>query len=124
MNTVVWIVQIVLAVAYLGAGGLKLTQSRAALKAKGQDWVDDFSEGQVKAIGVVEVLGALGLVLPALTGIATWLTPLAAVGLVVVQAVAMVVHLRRGEAKALPVNVVLLLLAALVAWQRFGPNAF
>ncbi|WP_392542982.1 DoxX family protein [Oryzobacter telluris] len=124
MNTVVWVVQVVLAIAYLAAGVLKTTQSREALKAKGLDWVDDFSDGTVKLIGALEALGAIGLILPAVTGVLPWLTPVAALGLVVVQALAIRVHLRRGEAKVVPVNVVLLLLAAFVAWQRFGPNAF
>ncbi|MGG5259620.1 DoxX family protein [Phycicoccus avicenniae] len=124
MNIAVWVVQVLLAVAYLAAGVLKTTQSREALKAKGLAWVEDFSDGTVKLIGAVEALGAIGLVLPAATGILPWLTPLAAVGLAVVQLLAIPVHLRRGEKQALPVNVVLLLLAVFVAWQRFGPNAF
>lgn len=124
MNIAVWVVQVLLALAYLAAGVLKATQSRDALKDKGLAWVEDFSDGTVRLIGVVEVLGAIGLVLPAATGILPWLTPLAALGLVVVQLLAIPVHWRRGEKQALPVNVVLLLLAAFVAWQRFGPNAF
>ena len=123
MNTVVWIVQIVLAVAYLAAGALKLTQPREALVARGNGWAEDFSDRTVKLIGLVEVLGAIGLVLPAVTGILPWLTPLAAVGLAIVQVLAFRVHLRRGERQMLPANVVLLLLALFVAWQRFGPNA-
>jgi hypothetical protein len=87
-------------------------------------YVEDFSGGAVKAIGAVEILAALGLVLPAVTGIAPVLVPLAALGLVVVMIGAAVVHARRGENQLIVPNVVLLVLAAVVAWGRFGPYSF
>lgn len=74
MNTVLWILQIVLAVAFLGAGAMKLTQSRAKLAPR-MGWVEDFSDTGVKAIGALEVLAAIGLVLPAALDIAPVLTP-------------------------------------------------
>lgn len=123
MNIFLWIVASLLALAFLGAGVMKLSQPREKLAAS-MGWVNDFSAPMVKAIGALEVLGALGLILPAATGIAPILTPLAAVGLALVMAGAIVTHLRRGEAKTIAVNVVLLLLAAIVAWGRFGPYAF
>ena len=120
MNIALWVVQVLLALVYLAAGGLKVVRPREQLAATGRfDWMKDTSDAGVKAIGVVEVLGALGLVLPELTGIAPILTPIAAVGLVIVQIAAMRVHIRLGERKSLPVNVVLLLLAAFVAVGRF-----
>lgn len=120
MNVALWIVQGLLAVVYLAAGLMKVVRSREQMVASGSfDWAKDMSDGAVKAIGAVEVLGALGLILPELTGIAPVLTPIAAVGLVVVQVVAARLHLRLGERKSLPVNVVLLLLAAFVAIRRF-----
>lgn len=76
-------------------------------------WAEDFSANTIKLIGAAEVHGAIGLVLPAATGILPWLTPLAAV-----------VHVRHGEAQVIVVNAVLGLLAAFVAWQRFGPQSF
>jgi hypothetical protein len=79
----------------------------------------DTSDAGVKAVGAVEVLGALGLILPELTGIAPILTPIAAVGLVIVQIGAIRVHLVRNERQPLPANVILLLLAAFVATVRF-----
>ncbi|RSM90522.1 DoxX family protein [Kibdelosporangium aridum] len=118
MNVALWIVQGVLAAAYLAAGLMKATQPREKL-APNMGWVEDFSPGQVKAIGVIEALGAIGLVLPWATGIAEVLTPVAAAGFVVVQILAMVVHVRRNEYKNLPVNVILLLLAFFVAIGRF-----
>ncbi|MBL1093246.1 DoxX family protein [Streptomyces sp. 9-7] len=78
----------------------------------------------VKLIGTLEVLAAIGLVLPATLGIAPALAPLAALGLALVMIGAVVVHARRGEAQMAAVNVVLLTLAAVVAWGRFGPYSF
>lgn len=90
-------------------------------------WTADFSGAAVKAIGAVEILGALGLVLPRALDVAPVLTPLAATGLAVVQAAAIVVHVRRKEPKALPMNVVLLVPAVFVAAGRFAgqyPGSF
>ena len=123
MNVFLWIVAGLLALGFLGAGAMKLSQPREKLAAS-MGWVNDFSAPMVKTIGALEVLAALGLVLPAATGIAPILTPLAAAGLVLVMIGAIVTHLRRGEKQMIVVNVVLLILAAVVAWGRFGPYAF
>jgi hypothetical protein len=85
--------------------------------------VEDFSAGAVKAIGALEVLAAVGLILPAALDIAPVLVPLAAVGLVLLMAGAIITHLRRHEPQALVVTLPLLALAALVAWSRFGPQS-
>lgn len=125
MNTAVWIVQGLLAVAMLGAGAMKLTKSKDELKASGNmDWTEDFPEGQIKGIGALEVIAALGLVLPAALDIAPDLVGIAAVGVVMLMLGAAATHLRRGEGKAVPINVVLLALAAFVAVMRFGPESF
>ena len=97
MLIALWIINALLALAFLGAGLMKLARPKAALAASGMAWTEDFGDGQVKAIGAVEVLGALGLVLPLLTGVAPVLTPIAAVGLVVTMIVATIVHARRSE---------------------------
>ena len=123
MNTVLWVIQIVLAVAFAVAGFGKLTQPREKLQQR-MDWVEDFPDRTIKLIGAVEVLGAVGLVLPAATGILPWLTPLAAAGLAVVMLLAAATHLRRREYPMIVVNLVLFALSAFVAWQRFGPEAF
>ncbi len=120
MNTVLWVIQIVLAVAFLAAGTAKVTQPKQKLRER-MAWVDDYSQPMVRFIGSMEILGALGLVLPAATGIAPILTPIAAVGLVVVMVGAAVTHLRRHEIPNIAANAVLLVLAAVVAWGRFGP---
>ena len=111
MNTVLWILQIVLAAAFGFAGIGKLTQPKEKLQDR-MGWVEDYSANTVKLIGAAELLAAI------------WLTPLAALGLVVIMVLAIPVHLRRHETQNVVVNVVLALLAAFVAWQRFGPNSF
>jgi len=120
MNVSLWIVAGVLAALYLFAGITKATQPHKKLR-ESMPWVEDFSPTLVKLIGTAEILGALGLILPKLTGVGgDTLTALAAVGLLIIQAGAIPVHLRRGEQKMLPVNVALLLGAAFVAAGRFG----
>jgi len=120
VNIALWIVQALLALVYLAAGVLKVVRPREQLVAAGRfDWMKDTSDAGVKAVGAVEVLGALGLILPELTGIAPILTPIAAAGLVVVQIGAIRVHLTRRERQPLPANGILLLLAAFVAVGRF-----
>ncbi|RZS34456.1 DoxX-like protein [Herbihabitans rhizosphaerae] len=120
MNTFVWVLQILLAVAFLGAGLAKVITPRAKL-AGPMPWVDDFGDGSVKAIGGLEVLAALGLVLPAATKIAPVLTPLAAVGIGLLMIGAGMTHARRKEWSNLGANVGLLVLAGVIAWARFGP---
>ncbi|MFS8095974.1 DoxX family protein [Lentzea alba] len=122
MNIALWIVQGLLAAMFLMAGITKSTQPLEKL-SKQMPWVDDFSTPVVRLIGVSEFLAALGLVLPAATGIAPVLTPLAAAGLVVIMLGAIVVHARRKEVQGIVINVVILLAAAFVAWGRFGPYA-
>jgi uncharacterized membrane protein YphA (DoxX/SURF4 family) len=124
MNVALWIAAGLLAAAFLAAGLMKATQPKEKLAAN-MAWVEDFSAGQVRAIGAVEVLGAIGLILPAVTMIAPVLVPLAATGLAITMVLAFVMHARRGEAKSsLPANLILFALAVFVAWGRFGTYAF
>ncbi|HKJ56319.1 MAG TPA: DoxX family protein [Nitriliruptoraceae bacterium] len=122
MNTALWITQIILALVFLGAGFVKLTKSREFLEPR-MTYVEDMTDSQVTITGVVEVLGALGLVLPGLTGIAPILTPIAASGLVIVMIVAAALHVKRDEMPNIAVNVLLAAMAAFVAWGRFGEYA-
>jgi len=120
MLIAVWIVSGLLAFAYLGAGGTKIIRPHDKVKAT-MDFAEDFTPWQVKAIGVVEVLGAIGLILPELLHIAVILTPVAAIGLALVQVLAIIVHLRRhDDPKRLPVNIILLLAGVFVAIVRFA----
>ena len=123
MNVVLWIIAGLLAVAFGAAGLMKLTQPKDKL-APNMAYVEDFSAGAIKAIGALEILAAVGLILPAVLDIAPVLVPLAALGLVLVMIGAAVVHARRGENQMIVTNVVLLVLAAVVAWGRFGPYSF
>ena len=124
MNVVLWILAAVLAVAFLGAGLMKVSRSKEQLAASGMGYVEDFSAGTIKLIGLVEILAAIGLILPGLTGVAPILVPLAATGLALLMVGAIITHLRRKEMPMVLVNVVLLVLAVIVAWGRFGPYAF
>lgn len=119
MSAFVWILQVLLAVVFLATGVLKLAQPKEKLREQ-MRWVEGFSQDAIRAIGAAEVLGALGLVLPGLLDVATWLTPLAAVGLVLVMAGAVATHLRLKEWPMVAANVVLAALALVVAWARFG----
>ncbi len=123
MNIALWIVAGVLALAFLAAGLMKVSQPKEKLAAS-MGWVNDFSPGTVKFIGTMEILGAIGLILPAATGIAPVLTPIAATGLAVTMILAAIVHGRRREPQMIAVNAVLLVLALFVAIMRFGPQAF
>jgi uncharacterized membrane protein len=124
VNIVLWVVAGVLAVAFLGAGLMKLAQPRKKLAESGMGWTEDFSDGAVKGIGALEVLGALGLILPAVFDVATVLVPIAATGLALLMLGAAATHARRKENPMIVVNLVLFALAAFVAWGRFGPYAF
>jgi uncharacterized membrane protein len=120
MNVFLWIVQAVLAAMFGMAGVMKATQPKGKLQPR-LPWVEDFSAGTVRFIGVVELLGALGLILPAATGIAPILTPVAATGLAVVMVLAAATHIRRKEPSGVAFTAVLFVLAVIVAWGRFGP---
>jgi uncharacterized membrane protein YphA (DoxX/SURF4 family) len=124
MNLALWIIAIVLAVAFAGSGLMKLVVPKDKLVTGGQGWAQDVSQTNIRLIGLVEILGAVGLVLPAAVHIAPILVPLAAVGLALVMVGAIVVHARRKEPMNIAVNVVLIALAVFVAWGRFGPYSF
>jgi uncharacterized membrane protein YfcA len=125
VNLALWIIAGVLAFAFAGSGILKLVQPKDKLVESGVGgWAADWSPQSIKLIGVAEILGAIGLILPALVHVAPALVPLAAVGLIVVMLGAAVVHTRRHELSNVAINIVLLILAAVVAWGRFGPYSF
>jgi len=119
MNIALWIVQGLLAALYLMAGTLKTFQTA---KAKEQlPWAKNRSDGFVRFVGTSELLGALGLILPLVTGILPWLTVLAATSLTVIQLLAIFsVHLPKKEYNIIPVNAVLLALAVFVVIGRWA----
>jgi putative oxidoreductase len=84
-------------------------------------WAKERSNAFVRLVGVSELLGTLRSFLPLPTGVLPWLTPLAAVGLAVIQILAIFTeHLPKKEYKVLPMNIVLLALAVFIAWGRWG----
>ncbi len=123
MNVFLWILQAVLALMFAMAGVLKATQPKDKLVTR-LPWVADFSQGTVRFIGIAELAGALGLILPAATGIAPVLTPLAAAGLAVIMILAAITHARRKEPGAIAFNAALFAVAVVIAWGRFGPYSF
>src|SRR5258707_3965389 len=123
MNIALWIAAGLLAAAFVVAGVSKLVVPREKLaSASGGGWVLDFSAGFVKALGTVEILGAIGLILPALLDIAPVLVPLAALGLGLIMSGAAIVEFRRREFKHGLGNLIYLALAAFVAFGRFFTN--
>lgn len=124
MNVTLWIITGLLAAAFLAAGLMKATQPKEKLASSGMAWVEDFSPGAVKTIGVLEFLAGVGLILPAVLDIAPIFVPLAATGLVLTMIGAVIVHVRRKENQAILPAAVMLILAAVVAWGRFGPYSF
>jgi len=122
LNFWLWAAAALLALLYLMAGGMKATQPIDKLTAQ-MKWPVQYPR-LTRFVGVAEVLGAIGLILPLATGILAWLTPLAALCLVVVQVLAIGFHLSRKEPQILPFNIVLLALAAFVAWGRWGLFGF
>jgi uncharacterized membrane protein YphA (DoxX/SURF4 family) len=118
MNITVWIIQGVLALMFLMAGIMKSTQPKEKL-VKSLPWVDDFSLQMVRFIGISELLGAIGIIVPQLTGIFPILSPIAAVGLVLIMVLAAFHHIHKSEFKEVAFNAFLLILSAIVAYYRF-----
>lgn len=117
MNIALWIVQVLLGGMFIMAGVMKAFQYERAKASV--FWVKDVPRGLVTFIGIAELLGGLGLLLPAITGILAWLTPLAVAGLALIMFLAIGFHASRREAPAIGFNAVLLILAVFVAYGRF-----
>lgn len=123
MSIVLWILQILLAVMFVLAGAMKAFQPYDTM-ARRMPWVEDYSPSMVRGIGALEILGGLGLILPGLFGILTVLTPLAAIGLAVIMALATFHHLRRHESGQMVFTIALLVVLLFVAWGRFSLAPF
>ena len=118
MNIALWIVQGLLAAMYLMAGSMKTFQ--VAKVREQMPWAKDRSDGFIRFVGTSELLGALGLILPLITGVLPWLTVLAATGLTIIQLLAIFQeHLPKKEYNVIPVNIVLLTLAVFVIVGRW-----
>jgi uncharacterized membrane protein len=123
MNTVLWVIAGLVAAAFLFSGMFKLVLTHEKYVVS-QPWAADAPRWAPKLIGVLEVLGAIGVIVPAAIDVAPILVPIAATGLALVMVGALGMHLRRREFPALAPSGVLLILAVVVAWGRFGPYAF
>jgi uncharacterized membrane protein len=119
MNVVLWIVQGLLALIFLVAGIQKVMRTKDQLVDQ-MPWVKNTPQSIVRTIGILEILGAIGLILPALTGILPWLTPLAATGLILTMIGAGMTNFRYHEYSKIGLNSVLLVMALLVMVGRFG----
>ncbi len=124
MNTALWIVAGLLAVVFGAAGLVKLIMPREKLVDK-MSWTKDATDAQVKILGALELAGAIGLILPAILDVAPVFVPLAAIGLAVTMAGAIVIHVKHHEgfAAAAPA-IVFGLLCAFVVYGRLGPRPF
>jgi uncharacterized membrane protein YphA (DoxX/SURF4 family) len=120
MNIALWIAQVLLAAMYGMAGSMKTFQVDKVRANPQMTWVNGRSDSYVRFVGASELLGALGMILPILTGILTWLTPVAAIGLSVIQLLAIFQeHLPKKEYNVIPMNIVLLALSVFVAVGRW-----
>ena len=115
MHVAYWVIAALLAAIYVFGGAKKLLQSQDQLRPM-MGWVDAMPMPLVRTIGLLEVLGAVGVILPPLTGIAPGLAIAAAIGLAIIQIGAFALHLSRHELADLPLNAVLLVLAVAAAW--------
>jgi len=120
MNIALWIAQGLLATVYLMVGSMKAFQPAKVRENPQMTWAHRRPNNYIRYVGTTEVLGALGLILPLVTGILPWLTVLAAIGLTLVQLLAIFAeHLPRKEYNVIPLNIVLLALAMFVVIGRW-----
>ncbi|MET8198134.1 DoxX family protein [Micromonospora taraxaci] len=125
MNLALWIAAGLLAAVALAGGVTKTFVPKEKLAAtNGGGWTADASVGFVKTLGILEILAAVGLILPAVLDIAPVLVPVTALCWVLLMVGAMITHLRYSEAKFIVVNLLYLAVAAFVAWGRLGPEPF
>lgn len=117
LRAFLWVAQALVAALFIMSGVMKFFTPIAELSAQ-MPWTGQVSEGFVRFIGLVDLAGGLGVLLPALTRIAPGLTPLAALGATVLQILAIGFHSYRGEFVVLPLNVVLLALSLFILWGR------
>ncbi len=117
LNISLWILQALLAATLIWAAMMKLGKSPQELAAM-WPWAGEVSPTLVKLTGIVDLLGGLGLILPALLRIKPALTPVAALGVVALMICASVFHITRGEASQIGFNVIVAAIAGFIAWGR------
>lgn len=122
MNTLRRIGQSIIAAMFMGGGLLKLVVPREKMMLK-KPFVEDYSAFQIKLIGIAGILGAIGIIVPAATGILPVFTPLAAIGLCTIMLFAARLHLQRKENLKVIVIFLMLFVTAYIACQRWGENS-
>ncbi len=123
MNIVLWILQVLLGLFFVWHSSVMLRPSPERLQT-GMKYILEMPSALRVFAGVAEGLAGIALILPGLVRVLTWLTPLAAAGLVVLMVGAIVFHLTRREYPNIGLNAFLAVLAAVIAWGRFGPYPF
>lgn len=125
MNIALWIVAgLLAAVLLVSSAKIIISREKIAATSNAASWVMDFSPGALRAIGVLEFLGAVGLILPAVLDIAPFMVPITAVCAALLFLGAMITRFRRGERKTVMGDLVYLAMAVFVAVGRFGPESF
>jgi uncharacterized membrane protein len=119
MNTILWIAQAILSLAFLYSGINKTVLSEQQLITKGQTGVVNLSNASIKLIGISEILGAIGIIIPWYTKIWPVLTPITAICFAIIMVLAARIHYRLKEPRNVATNTFLFLLSLLVAWGRF-----
>jgi hypothetical protein len=125
MNLALWIVTgLLAAILLVSTSKAFVPREKIASVGHAAEWVLDFSPSALRAIAALEVLAAVGLILPAALNIAPVLVPVSATGVVLLFTGAVIMRLRRGERGTIVLDLVYLAMAVFVAWGRFGPESF
>jgi uncharacterized membrane protein YphA (DoxX/SURF4 family) len=120
MNIALWIAQGLLAAMYLAVGSWKVFTPAKVRETPRMTWAHGQSDNYIRFVGTTELLGGLGLILPLVTGIMPWLTVLAAIGLTLIQLLAIFSeHLPKKEYESIPLNIVLLALSIFIVVGRW-----
>ncbi|GAB4037445.1 DoxX family protein [Spirosoma jeollabukense] len=118
IHLILWVAQVVLAATFIWAAAMKLFQPVEKLAAL-WPWTGQIPGIVVKLTGLIDLVGAIGLILPSLLRIKPQLTPIAAIGVIALMLCASIFHIARGEAAQIGANIVFAGMAAFIAWGRF-----
>ena len=117
MDVALWVIQVILALLYSLAAIRKILMIDKVRAS--QPWAEEYSDTQLRLVAFSQLLGVLGIILPMLTGVLPWLTPIAAIGFCIIQILAFQLRYRRKEYGSLPINVLLFALSLFVAIGRW-----
>jgi uncharacterized membrane protein YphA (DoxX/SURF4 family) len=118
MSIALWIVQALAAFMFLASGFMHAFRFESFASSRRTSWARDLGPARLRVIGLLEIAGAIGVILPGLVGVDPWLTGIAALGLVAIMIGAAAFHLRRSEMQSLPINAFMAAIAAIVAVGR------